>query len=329
MGDYTDHAGVVFLRNHARILLRGRYILMIGDSVQRGAYKDLVALLEDGTLLSESEKIAKCEPHFRTDKLIAATEASNGTNFSEVREYVGCSDSDSSSNWNNTILIRFVFTTRVYNDYIDKVFRAVTKDYFPDIICVNSTFWDITRYGDKVERDGFDRFPKFEENVATLLKFINKRAREAFQGDPSRRVPKIGTPCLRIWRSALPIGRNARGGLLIPEIQFGQDSEVYRMDMGQANLNIKPIIDEHKWDLLDAQFWFRKVQHNNYREKDGVHWNQIAHRWLTNIFLSHICDAWGVKQPNAGEESSNSREIRTFNDELKEVFTRECVPKHK
>jgi hypothetical protein len=53
MADFTDHAGSVFLRNHARILLRGRYILMIGDSVQRGAYKDLVALLEDGTLMTD------------------------------------------------------------------------------------------------------------------------------------------------------------------------------------------------------------------------------------------------------------------------------------
>jgi len=42
--------------------------------------------------------------------------------------------------------------------------------------------------------------------------------------------------------------------------------------MGQANLNIRPIIKEYNWDLLDAQFWFRKVQDKNYREKDGVHW---------------------------------------------------------
>ena len=53
MNEYADHAGVVFLRHHARILLRGRYLLMIGDSVQRGAYKDLVALLEDGTLMTD------------------------------------------------------------------------------------------------------------------------------------------------------------------------------------------------------------------------------------------------------------------------------------
>ena len=35
------------------------------DSVQRAAYKDLVALLDDGSLLTDKEKIAKCEPSFR------------------------------------------------------------------------------------------------------------------------------------------------------------------------------------------------------------------------------------------------------------------------
>lgn len=221
-----------------------------------------------------SEKIAKCERSFRGDQLIECTEATNGTNFSEVREYIGCSETDTSNGWEDTILIRFVFTTRVYNEYIEKVFSAVTQDYFPDIICVNSTFWDITRYGDKVENNGIISFPEFEKNVGRLLKLVNKKAKVAFQQYSSRenRPRTIKTPCLRMWRSALPIGRNARGGLLIPEIQFGDDSEVYRLDMGQANLNIQPIIKENNWDLLDAQFWFRKVQDKNYREKDGVHW---------------------------------------------------------
>ena len=35
------------------------------DSVQRAAYKDLVALLDDGSLLTDKEKIAKCEDSFR------------------------------------------------------------------------------------------------------------------------------------------------------------------------------------------------------------------------------------------------------------------------
>ena len=40
-------------RHHARNLLRNKYILFIGDSVQGGANKDLVAFLQDGTLMSD------------------------------------------------------------------------------------------------------------------------------------------------------------------------------------------------------------------------------------------------------------------------------------
>lgn len=128
-----------------------------------------------------SEKKGKCEASFRGDSLIEKTELTNGTHFSEVREYVGCSDNGSSNGWRDTILIRFVFTTRVFNEYIKEIFTAVTKDYFPDIVCVNSTFWDITRYGDKVERNGIISFPQFEHNVGMLLELINEKARTAFQ----------------------------------------------------------------------------------------------------------------------------------------------------
>ena len=41
----------------------------------------------------------------------------------------------------------------------------------------------------------------------------------------------------------------------------------------KANLNIRDIIDSNRWDLLDAQFWFRNLQKKTgFREKDGVHW---------------------------------------------------------
>ena len=105
--------------------------------------------------------------------------------------------------------------------------------------------------------------------------------------------------------------------MLIEEVKFGTDSEVYRQDMCQANLNIRDKIYKHKWDLLDGQYYFRKVQ--EFREKDGVHWvrstlsflnskleqtqDQISHRWLTNIFLGHICTAWQVQPPKVERRS--------------------------
>ena len=48
----------------------------------------------------------------RGDKLLAATEKTNGTNFSEIREWVGPIRPKDPS-WEKSIMIRFVFTTRL------------------------------------------------------------------------------------------------------------------------------------------------------------------------------------------------------------------------
>lgn len=84
---------------------------------------------------------------------------------------------------------------------------------------------------------------------------------------------------------------------MVEELNVGDDnSAMYREDLARSNLNLKPILKDEGWDILDAQFWFRAVQ-DDHREDDGVHWNAIAHRWLTNIFLSHISAAWGLGWP--------------------------------
>ena len=69
---------------------------------------------------------------------------------------------------------------------------------------------------------------------------------------------KIDRPCLKIWRAAMPIGKEAKGGLVKKELDFGTES--YREDIARSNLNLVPIIRQAGWDLLDAQFWFRTVQ---------------------------------------------------------------------
>ena len=179
---------------------------------------------------------------------MAATEKTNGTNFSEIREWIG-PIRPNDPNWEKSIMIRFVFTTRfsfrssemafdfrysrVYNEFIEEIFSTLTEDHFPNIICFNSTFWDITRYGDKAnDEHGIIQFPQFQANVDKMCRMINEKAAKAFQ-NPRKNCPRLDIPCLRIWRSALPISRNARGGLLIPEITFGDSAEVYRLDMGQ------------------------------------------------------------------------------------------------
>ena len=56
------------------------------------------------------------------------------------------------------------------------------------------------------------------------------------------------------------------------------------------------LVNDNLWDYLDAQYWFRQ-SHVDHRQADGIHWNAKAHRWLTNLILSHIGEAWGIGLP--------------------------------
>lgn len=77
-------------------------------------------------------------------------------------------------------------------------------------------------------------------------------------------------------------------------------------------------MNENNWDVLDANFWFRNCQ-NEFRENDGIHWTAHAHRWLTNIFLSHLAEAWGLGWPTYPKRDPASKTYKGVN--LSELFT--------
>ena len=70
--------------------------------------------------MTDEEKKRKMENSFRGDRLLAVTEAHNNTNFSEIREWRGPDEDE--------ILVRFVFTTKVWNKFIEEehVFQKLT-----------------------------------------------------------------------------------------------------------------------------------------------------------------------------------------------------------
>ena len=173
-------------RSQARILLKQKYVLIMGDSVQRGMYKDLVALLNDGSFMTSEEKRAKGEDSYRNDVLLNISALSNNTNFTEVRQYTGymplthnerVSDSKGAFHWRESVLVRFVFITRAFNDYVKKAFDVLTEDFFPDVVCINSTFWDISRWdehGHDKDREGRTFYPRLEQNVRNLTEHVNR-----------------------------------------------------------------------------------------------------------------------------------------------------------
>ena len=57
------------------------------------------------------------------------------------------------------------------------------------------------------------------------------------------------------------------------------------------------VVADHGFDVVDLHYAFRR--HTSHRAVDGVHWNGIIHRAITNLLLWHVSDAWHVQLPTA------------------------------
>jgi len=197
----SSFPGVPFQRFQARQLLRDKYVLIIGDSVQRGVYKDLVALIHDSEMLRTEELVKAGELNFRGDRKLYGTQKNLGHRYMEIREYVGYNDLG--ENWRERVLVRFVFVTKIWDNDMKELLNSLTDDQFPDVLLVNSLFWDVTKYGhqkaDKIKINECWTFPKFEHNLEQFINHVDQLDRRRLEKSPNEK------PCLKLWRSTMPI----------------------------------------------------------------------------------------------------------------------------
>ncbi|XP_064612830.1 PC-esterase domain-containing protein 1B-like [Liolophura sinensis] len=254
----------VFLSSDARSLLENKYVIIMGDSVQRSIYKDFVCMLQQDQYLTDKQLRCKGDLNFLKDTLIEGGKLatlSNSAGYREMREY-----------HTDYHLIKFYFITRCYYSYVEKVLESVTsQDLKPDIFILNSCVWDISRYGP-------NGVGKYKEN---LLKLV-KKLKSALPED-----------CLVIWNTTLPISSDAKGGFLVPEVEFMTSS--LHLDILQANFFAQKIMTTAGFDVLDLHYYLR--HHIHRRAEDGIHWDMTAHRRITNLLLTHISEAWGKGLP--------------------------------
>ncbi|XP_055876677.1 PC-esterase domain-containing protein 1A-like [Biomphalaria glabrata] len=273
---------MAFLSEDVRKLLHNRFIVVIGDSIQRGIYKDIVLLLNGNRYLTEQELKNKGEYNFLNDELIEGGrkgEMCNGINYTEVRQYQ-----------TDNHLVRFYFITRCYSNYLESILSDLQKDPLPDILIINSCLWDITRYGRDAINEYKDNLEKVFQRFAECL-------------------PKH---CLVLWNTTLPISPSARGGFLVPEIEFM--TSTLRLDIIEANYFAQSIAMKHGHDVLDLHFYLRHHLHR--RVRDGIHWDMLAHRYITNLILTHICSAWHL--PMQSRRPVLFEDLRSFIDTKRE-----------
>ncbi|XP_074131058.1 PC-esterase domain-containing protein 1A [Sminthopsis crassicaudata] len=259
---------VHFLSYEVRQLLHNKFVVVLGDSIQRAVYKDLVLLLQRDTLLTEAQLKAKGELSFEQDRLVAGGqlgELHNGTHYREVRQFLSSSGHH---------LLRFYFLTRVYSAYVEDILTELESGPPPDLVIMNSCLWDLSRYGRNSIRS-------YQENLECLFE---------------RMEQVLPASCLLVWTLAMPLGDRVTGGFLLPELR--KKSGSLRVDILEANFYCSMLAGGHHFDVLDLHFHFRHaVRH---RRLDGIHWDQHAHRHLSQLLLAHVAEAWGVEAPTRG-----------------------------
>ncbi|XP_070711336.1 PC-esterase domain-containing protein 1A [Pempheris klunzingeri] len=247
----------------ANQLLHNRFIVVLGDSIQRSVYKDIVLLLQKEKYLTASQLKSKGEMSFEQDCLVEGgclSQMHNGTQYREVRQFQSAH-----------YLVRFYFVTRIYSRYMQSILEDFRQGLKPDIVIVNSCVWDISRYYSNWTDDYKENLHKFFEELSGTL--------------PEE--------TLVVWNLAMPLGERLKGGFLVPEIKH--KAPQLRYDVIEANFYSGTLANAYGMDVLDLHFQFRFSLHH--RTKDGVHWNALVHRRITSLLLQHAAQAWGVSMP--------------------------------
>ncbi|KAL7981741.1 hypothetical protein Chor_001556, partial [Crotalus horridus] len=249
-----------------RQLLHNKFVVILGDSIQRSVYKDLIQLLQSDSLLTSSQMKTKGEFTFENDHLIEGGVLEglhNGIHYREVRQYR-----------TRYHLIRFYFLTRIYSAYFESILDDFRAGPAPDVLILNSCVWDVSRYG-----------------PSSMMEY-RKNLEIAF----NRLDAQLSSSCLVIWNMTMPLGPRIKGGFLIPE------------DIIEGNFYGATLAALHLFDVVDLHFHFRFDVGN--RVKDGIHWNNVVHRRITNLLLTHLADAWGVVIPEKDPWEEQTKAIR-------------------
>ena len=254
----------IFFNQDVHELLQNRKVIVIGDSIQRSVYKDLVCLWtqNDSRYLRQRELRAKGELSFLGDKLLSGGKLEgkmvNGIGYREVREF---SDGEA--------FFKYYFVTRSYSEHMASILNEL-KTCQPDIIVMNSTFWDLHHYGDS-------DLQQYKENLDKLLKDITEM---------------FSSSLLFIWNAALPLAERCKGGFLRKGFLTIPVEKIKT-----ANKFAWLATTEQKKIYLDL-FTELKNKENFKQAEDGIHWGMRAHRKISNLILTEVCMSWNKKLPD-------------------------------
>uniref|UniRef100_A0A087Y8X7 Family with sequence similarity 113 n=1 Tax=Poecilia formosa TaxID=48698 RepID=A0A087Y8X7_POEFO len=276
-------------KSQARQLLHNKFVVILGGSVQRSMYKDLVVLLQMDHHLTPSQLKSKLRCHLcHILPEITLSTYNKSRSLTHKRVYNSgylqelSLAKDNIEPFNTACIYKFYVFRREQSNaqvllyfYFKKLALLVMLEkllmrwYFITMVLKFFNFYDVKQYG-------LQSVAEYKEN---LIRFFSEIKTIACHN------------CLIIWVLAMPLGRKIKGGFLTPEV--GHLGPTLRYDIIEANFYSMKLADFNGLDVVDLHFYFRHNLHH--RMPDGIHWDVLAHRRISSLLIKHVSDAWGVE----------------------------------
>ncbi|VDP04857.1 unnamed protein product [Heligmosomoides polygyrus] len=265
-----------------KALLKDVHVMAIGDSLMRSIYKDLIVMLNGDDLIEEEALRAKTETSFLGDRQIDILPLENDRVFRQAREY--------HTNYN---LIQYLFTTRVMKNDIDVALLELwSAKEFPDVLLINSCLWDITRYSRAFDPD----VPSYVNRQAG----VERAAIEEFLERISmliRRLRLVMPPTTQVIWINMPWPLTVDGRSIVNRADNAETRHLNRMLIVDANFRASQLFRAAGYDVLDIGFYMRNHALYSYRIKDGVHWDSVGTRIMTQLIIGHLARSWNITLP--------------------------------
>jgi len=281
----------MFIPELGRFVTPGKSVLMMGDSLMRCMYKDLLYLANpaNNSQLTPVEHYRdNREPEYQHDRLLNRTYGlQHGRAFREERDFwSGYQDA------RTDMQVSYVFITSCFGAYIQEFFEKYPLKYgsYPDVIMINSALWDINRWGGK----GIEKFKRNMIRLMELLKTVLPQYTQV------------------IWMTTPPISVDIRGGFQLNHLDFQRHS--MRFNVMESNVYAANVVAAAGYDVLDMHYHTHKCVYR--RAGDGIHWNPDGVRYQTNLWLTHYCLSqetplprkWKVSETQPDEVNMNLQE---------------------
>jgi len=307
MADIFKRVDVVRVLGKSAENRQGKSILMIGDSIMRCMYKDIVHLLneENKNSLTDVDFFRKKwddQYHgqkfsYQGDRLLNISYGNRPQlAYREERDFYQ-PESD--------IQISYVFITRCYSEYLVKFIDEYPIKFgaYPDLILMNSALFDINRYGGK-------GISKYKENIKLLMDFFRTTL-------PARTQV--------VWMTTPPISSNIMGAdttyswFGLHHLKDVQGPPM-RFNVMEGNVCAANAAAVAGFDVLDLHYHCRNIVFR--RAQDGIHWNPDAVRFQTNLWLTHYCTSQKLDHllPSRWREPRNMHSTNVNLDQTKELM---------